>query len=77
MRGASTGCPRGTPVTVVTAPAGGVRSAAVTVADVAQIVKGKNPQHRPLLERGSARHRGYWVRTQTDAVEAIDQQYQP
>jgi len=44
---------------------------------VAQIVKGKNPQHRPLLERGSARHRGYWVRTQTDAVEAIDQQYQP
>jgi len=67
----------GTPVTVVMVPGGGVRSTAVTVAELAQIAKGKNPRHRPLIERGSARHLGYWVRTHTDIVQSIDQQYQP
>jgi hypothetical protein len=65
------------PVTVVTVPGGGVRSTAITVAELAQIVKGKNPKHRPLIERGSARHLGYWVKSSIDTVKSIDQQYQP
>ena len=68
--------PRKVPVTVVTVH-GPVTSTRITVAELAQIVKGKNPKHRPLIERGSARHLGYWVRTRIDTVRSIDQQYQP
>jgi hypothetical protein len=68
--------PANVPVTVVTVN-GGVRSTRITVAELAQIAKGKNPKHRPLIERGSARYLGYWVRTKSDAVTSIDQQYQP
>jgi len=64
------------PVTVVTVH-GPVTSTRITVAELAQIVKGKNPKQRPLIERGSARHLGYWLKTSIDAVKSIDQQYQP
>ncbi len=47
------------------------------VSELAQIVKGKNPKHRPLLEHGSLRGLGYWVKTRIDTVQSIDQQYQP
>ncbi len=68
--------PAGIPVTVVTVH-GPVTSTRITVAELAQIVKGKNPKHRPLIERGSARHLGYWVKSSIDNVTSIDQQYQP
>jgi hypothetical protein len=69
--------PAGIPVTVVTVRRGPVTSMRIPVAELAQIVKGKNPKHRPLIERGSGRHLGYWVRTHIDTVTSIDQQYQP
>jgi hypothetical protein len=66
----------GTPVTVVTVH-GAVTSTPISVAELAQIVKGRNPRHRPLIERSSARYLGYWVKTSIDMVKSIDQQYQP
>jgi hypothetical protein len=69
--------PAGIPVTVVTVRGGPVTSMRIPVAELAQIVKGKNPKHRPLIERGSVRHLGYWVRTHVDTVTSVDQQYQP
>jgi len=49
----------------------------VSIAELAQIVKGGNPKHRPLLETGSVRTLGYWLKTRIDQVQSIDQQYQP
>jgi hypothetical protein len=57
-------------VTVLTR---GVSSTAITVSELAQIVKGKNPKHRPLLEPKA----GFWMRVATDTVRSLDQQYQP
>jgi hypothetical protein len=48
----------------------------ITVAELAQIVAGKNPRHRPLFERGGP----FWIRigsTYPNPVLALDQQYQP
>jgi hypothetical protein len=67
----------GAAATVVTNSSGGLRSTKVPIAELAQIVKGKNPKHRPLLEHGSMRGLGYWVKTKIDTVQSIDQQYQP
>jgi hypothetical protein len=61
-------------VTVLT-NAGQIRSTRVPVAELAQIVKGKNPKSRPLYDRGNSL--GYWIRVATDTVRALDQQYQP
>jgi hypothetical protein len=63
--------------TVITNASSGLRSTKVPIAELAQIVKGKNPKHRPLLEQGSMRGLGYWVKTRIDTVQSIDQQYQP
>ena len=63
--------------TVVTNSSGGVKSTKVPISELAQIVKGKNPKHRPLLETGSVRTLGYWVKTSIDTVKSVDQQYQP
>jgi hypothetical protein len=52
---------RGTPVT------------AISVSELAQIVKGKNPRHRPLFEPKA----GFWIRVSIDTVRSLDQQYQP
>lgn len=60
-------------VSVVTNGPGMVRSTTVSVAELAQIVKGGNPKHRPLMEPKA----GFWVRVATDTVRSLDQQYQP
>jgi hypothetical protein len=57
-------------VTVLTR---GVSSTAIPVSELAQIVKGKNPKHRRLLEPKA----GFWIRVATDTVRTADQQYQP
>ncbi len=69
--------PAAAPATVITNAPGGLKSTKVPIAELAQIVKGKNPAHRPLLESGSVRTLGYWVKTSIDTVKSIDQQYQP
>jgi hypothetical protein len=57
-------------VTVLTR---GVASTAIRVSELAQIVMGKNPKHRRLLEPKA----GFWIRVATDTVRSADQQYQP
>ena len=55
---------------------GGVHGTEVTVSELAQIVKGKNPNHRRLSEPKA----GFWIRvgfTYPSPVVALDQQYQP
>jgi hypothetical protein len=59
-------------VSVLTS-ARGIRSTAISVAELAQIVKGKNPKHRRLF----AAKLGFWIRVATDKVRSLDQQYQP
>lgn len=60
--------------TVLTYP-GGIQSTPITVSELAQIVKGKNPKRRPLFDRGN--NLGFWIRVATDTVRSFDQQYQP
>jgi hypothetical protein len=50
-------------------------STPITVAELAEIVKGRNPRHRRLFDRGN--HLGYWLRTRIDTARSLDQQYQP
>jgi len=53
-----------------------VSTATISVAELAQIVQGKNPRHRELLEPKA----GFWIRVAQaypSPVVAIDQQYQP
>ena len=50
--------------------------ATISVAELAQIVQGKNPAHRKLLEPTA----GFWIRvlqTYPSPIVSIDQQYQP
>lgn len=63
------------PVTVLVR-GGRVSIATISVAELAQIVQGKNPQHRQLLEPKA----GFWIRvlqTYPSPVVSLDQQYQP
>jgi hypothetical protein len=63
-------------VTVLTQTAGPIGTASISVAELAQIVKGKNPRHRRLLEPKA----GFWIQTgqkYPNAVVSLDQQYQP
>ena len=60
-------------VTVITNPR--LCSTAIPVSELAEIVKGKNPKHRPLFDRHNGL--GFWIRIATDTVRSIDQQYQP
>ena len=69
--------PANASATVLTNSSGGIKSTRVPISELAQIVKGGNPKHRPLLEAGSLRTLGYWVKTKIDTVVSIDQQYQP
>jgi hypothetical protein len=60
-------------VTVLTR---GRPTTAITVSELAQIVKGENPKHRRLLEPKA----GFWIRignTYPNPVLSLDQQYQP
>jgi hypothetical protein len=54
----------------------GVRSTPITVPELSQIVAGRNPEHRRLLEPKA----GFWLRVGArypNPVVALDQQYQP
>ena len=60
-------------VTVLTDGANGTR---ISVSELAQIVRGKNPNHRHLSEPKA----GFWIRISDrypSAVLSLDQQYQP
>jgi hypothetical protein len=63
--------PAGARVTVL---AEGVNGTPITVAQLAQIVTGKNPLSRPLFEPITT---GFWIRVRIDTVRSIDQQYLP
>ncbi len=58
-------------VTVVTA---GIRATRVSVAELAALVKGRNPAKRKLF--GSAT-RAYWIQVRGDTVLSMNQQYRP
>jgi hypothetical protein len=46
----------------------------IGVAQLAQIVSGKNPLGRPLFEPITT---GFWILVNIDTVRSLDQQYQP
>jgi hypothetical protein len=55
---------------------GPINTTAVTVPELAQLLAGKNPNHRHLAQPKA----GYWIRIGAkypDPVTALDQQYQP
>jgi hypothetical protein len=64
-------------VTVLTRRgAGPIPATAISVSELAQIVKGKNPRHRRLTEPKA----GFWIRIGNKypgPVLSLDQQYQP
>lgn len=64
--------PRGATVTVVTL---GPKSTRIPVAELAAIVKGRNPKGRKLMDPGG--YLGFWATVQVDTVTALHQQYQP
>jgi hypothetical protein len=61
-------------VTVIVNPGEGPRSAAVSVSEFAQIVKGRNPRKRPGLWGPAS---GFWIRIRSDQALALDQAYRP
>ena len=52
----------------------GVSGSPVTVAQLAELVRGKNPFPRPLFEPLTT---GFWIRIDIDTVRSLDQQYRP
>ncbi len=65
-------------VVVLLRGANGVSTASIPVAELAQIVAGKNPKHRPLLGRTAGY--GFWIRIGArypNPVVSLEQQYQP
>src|SRR3954470_6369516 len=69
------GVRKNAPVTVLVR-GGTTGKVVISVAELAQIVQGKNPRHRPLLEPKA----GFWIRvvqSYPGPVVALDQQYQP
>ena len=58
----------------VTALTKGVAGSPITVAQLAQLVRGENPFPRPLFEPITT---GFWIRIDIDTVRSIDQQYHP
>jgi hypothetical protein len=65
--------PANAPVTIITR---GVTHTRIAVAELAQIVKGKNPKHRRLLEPTA----GFWILIGSkypNPALTLDQQYQP
>ena len=58
----------------VTALTKGVAGSPITVAELAQLVRGENPFSRPLFEPIST---GFWIRVDIDTVRSLDQQYHP
>lgn len=67
------------PVTILTS---GVSHARITVSELARLVSGKNPRHRPLLAPlpGFGDSFGFWIRVgdrYPNPVLSLDQQYRP
>jgi hypothetical protein len=65
-------------VVVLIRGANGATTASIPVAELAQIVAGKNPKHRPLLGRTAGY--GFWIRIGVkypNPVVSLEQQYQP
>ena len=58
----------------VTALTKDVAGTPITVAQLAQLVRGENPFPRPLFEPIST---GFWIRVDSDTVRSLDQQYHP
>jgi hypothetical protein len=58
----------------VTVLADGVEGTPITVAELAQLVKGKDPLGQPLWEPLET---GVWILIDVDTVRSIDQQYVP
>jgi hypothetical protein len=58
----------------VTALTNGVEGTRITVSELAQLVRGKNPFPRPLFEPITT---GFWIRVKIDTVRSLDQQYLP
>jgi hypothetical protein len=58
----------------VTALTKGVAGSPITVAELAQLVRGENPFTRPLFEPITT---GFWIRIDVDTVRSLDQQYRP
>ncbi len=52
----------------------GVSGTPITVAQLSQIVNGKNPLGKPLFEPITT---GFWILVNIDTVRSLDQQYQP
>ncbi|HSC48772.1 MAG TPA: hypothetical protein VLD16_00805 [Gaiellaceae bacterium] len=55
-----------------------VSPVSISIAELAQILAGKNPKHRPLLGRTAGY--GFWIRIGTqypNPVVSVEQQYQP
>jgi hypothetical protein len=67
--------PRTARVTILTNEGRGPRPTRITVGELAQIVKGRNPKHRSLNDPGN--FLGYWMRYAIDTVVSLQQQYQP
>jgi hypothetical protein len=68
--------PRTARITVLTnGGTKGIASTPVTVAEFAQILKGKNPRHRKLF--GNEAGWGYWALVRIDKVHSLDAQYHP
>jgi hypothetical protein len=66
--------PANAKATVLTATAS-IRSARIPISELAQIVKGRNPKQRALMDRRN--HLGFWIAVRIDRVRSLDQQYQP
>jgi hypothetical protein len=58
-------------VTVLTK---GVAGSPITVAELAQLVRGENPFGKPLFEPITT---GFWILVNIDTVRSLDQQYRP
>ena len=67
--------PRTARVTVLINQGRGPHATRITVAELAQIVKGRNPKRRSLYD--TLNSLGYWLRTTVDTVISLEQQYQP
>jgi len=65
-------------VTILLSGTQHISPVSISVAELAQIVKGKNPKHRPLLGRTAGY--AFWIRIGTqypNPVVSLEQQYQP
>jgi hypothetical protein len=65
--------PANAQVRVLTAGAN-LNGTPITVAQLAQLVKGKNPFPKPLFEQIST---GFWISIRNDTVGSLEQQYHP